>query len=456
MPHMPRSKRNARNPSPPDAIRAVVIGGGAREHALVWRLHKSASVKAVFTTHADNPGIKALAQPLDFEFSIREVYRLEQFIRREKINLVVVGPEQPLAEGVVDKLAKVAAETGCRVFGPTADAARLEADKGFAKKVLRAAAAPTAEGRVFKDPQGAIEFLETRERPYVVKAVGLAAGKGVIVPDSLEEAVAAVRTVMEEKRFGDAGREVLLEERMDGPEVSAFALVDGANVVLLDACQDHKRLLEDDQGPNTGGMGAYCPAPRELFGPEQFDFVSRKIVVPVVDALKRDDVEFRGVLYVGLMLTQAGPRVLEFNVRFGDPECQCLMRRVTGDVGRLLWHCADGSLDQADFGFADQAVVCTVLAAEGYPDKPVKGAEITGLDDAADMPGVEIFHAGTIRKDGKLLTNGGRVLSVTATGDTVAHARERANAACERIHFHGMQWRRDIAHQAITAGPAHA
>jgi phosphoribosylamine--glycine ligase len=438
----------------PDSIRALVIGGGAREHALVWRLHKSPSVKAVYTTHPQNPGINGLAIGTDFDFAVKEIYRVEQFVRHEKINLIVVGPEQPLAEGVVDKLAGLKKETGVMIVGPTASGAQLEADKAWAKKLMRAASIPTAEARTFRDAKGAIEYLKTRETNQVVKASGLAAGKGVFVPDDLDGAIDAVRVIMEEKRFGNAGNEVIIEEKLEGPEVSVFALIDGQNVVLLDACQDHKRLGEGDTGPNTGGMGAYCPPPDSVFTSDDMAKIARSVIVPVVDALKREDITYRGVLYAGLMMTKAGPKVLEFNVRFGDPECQCLVRRITGDFGQLMWHTAAGSLDAAQFGFDERPLVCVVLAAEGYPDNPVKNAEITGIEDAEAMEGVQVFHAGTVRSGGKLLTSGGRVLSITAAGDTVADARGKANAACEKIHFKGMQWRKDIAWQAVTAGQA--
>lgn len=450
------AKRRRQAARTPDSIRALVVGGGGREHALAWRLHTSPSVKSLFTTHGENPGINAIAQHAGFDFDVRESYRIEQLARKEKLNLIVIGPEQPLADGVVDRLMPLQDELGTRIVGPGKQAALLEADKAWAKKMMRAAAVPTAESRTFRDADGAIEYLRTRESAQVVKAAGLAAGKGVFVPDDLDGAIDAVRVIMDERRFGDAGAEVIIEERLDGPEVSVFALVDGANVALLDACQDHKRLRDGDDGPNTGGMGAYCPTPEHIFGRDGFEHVSRSVVVPIIDALKREGTTYRGVLYVGLMLTKAGPRVLEFNVRFGDPECQCLMRRITGDFGMLMWHTANGTLDEADFGFNDQHVVCTVLAAEGYPDKPVKGAEIVGVDEAGGLPGVQIFHAGAARKSGKLVTSGGRVLSVTATGDTLHDARDRATAACERIHFPGMQWRRDIAHQAIKEPTADA
>ena len=438
----------------PDSITPLVIGGGGREHALTWRLKQSKSVKTIYATHAHgdaaNPGIQSLAQAPDFAFNIKEVYRLKQFIEQNGINLVVVGPEGPLASGIADQLAELE-QQGCYVFGPTRSAAQLESDKAWAKQLMRAAAVPTAEARVFPEPPGALDYIESREDLPVIKASGLAGGKGVILPKTIEEAREAVMAIMDEKRFGDAGDTVLVEERLVGPEVSVFALIDGNTVVVLDACQDHKRLNEGDLGPNTGGMGAYCPPPEGVFDGDDLNTVVRDVLVPTIDGLKREGLTYRGVLYAGLMMTPAGPKVLEYNVRFGDPECQCLLRRVTGDFGKLLYATASGNLDQVDFGFDEKAKVCVVLASEGYPEKPLTGVEITGIEDAEAMDGVVVFHAGTERKDGKILTAGGRVLNVVASGATVAEARDRANAACEAIHFPGKQYRTDIAWQALEA-----
>ncbi len=462
---MGKPKRSSR--TLPDRIKALVIGGGGREHALVWRLKKSKSVEAIYSTHAGKPGepggnagIRALAQPLDFDYDIKQAYRVVQFVRAQGINLIVIGPEDPLAMGLVDTLEKLLQRDPgpeVAIFGPCQAAAQLEADKAWAKQLMRSAAIPTGEARVFLDEQGAIEYIRTREELPVVKASGLAAGKGVVVPSSRQEAETAVREMLSDKKFGEAGSRVLLEEKLSGPEVSVFALIDGQNAVLLEPCQDHKRLGEGDTGPNTGGMGAYCPTP--IISEQQLDIVARDIVIATLDALKREDIQYRGCLYVGLMLTPAGPKVIEFNVRFGDPECQCLVRRISGDFGRLLYATATGRLDlieSTDFGFNDKAderfVCCVVLASGGYPLSYQKGVPIEGIEDAEKVPGVTVFHAGTIRADGQLKTNGGRVLNVVATGASIAEARDRANEAAEKISFVGKTYRRDIAWQVAPVG----
>jgi phosphoribosylamine--glycine ligase len=441
-PHASNARKNA---APlPDALNILLIGGGGREHALAWRLKRSKSCKNLYATHRENPGIAELAQPIGFDFSMRELYRVEQFIAKNNINLVVVGPEDPLAGGIADRLAS----SGALVFGPTAAGAQLEADKGWAKKLMRSASVPTAEAREYSDPEQAKAAIQAKDELPVIKAVGLAAGKGVIVPASRVEALAAIDEIMVKKAFGDAGSRVVLEQKLTGPEVSVFALVDGQNILLLDACQDHKRLGDNDTGPNTGGMGAYCPTP--LATPALLEEVWRNTLLPTIDALKREEIDYRGVLYCGLMLTPSGPKVLEYNVRFGDPECQCLVRRIAGDFARLLYATAAGRLDQAEVDLAGGPVCCVVLASGGYPAGSTKGVEIVGVEEAEQVEGVTVFHAGTIRKNGKLLTNGGRVLNVVAQGDTIEQARERAYRAAERIHFTGKTFRTDIAHQAIT------
>lgn len=441
----------------PDVIHALVIGGGGREHALVWRLKKSKSVRSIHATHTSNPGIRSIAQPLDFEYDLKQAYRISQFVRAKGINLIVIGPEDPLAAGLVDRLEDLFRQDPgpeVAIFGPRREAAQLESDKAWAKQLMRSAAIPTAEARVFTDERGAIEYIRTREELPVVKASGLAAGKGVVVPHTRAEAEEAVRDMLSARVFGDAGSKILLEERLSGPEVSIFALIDGRNVIMLEPCQDHKRLSEGDRGPNTGGMGAYCPSP--IISDDQLALVGREIIVATLDALKREDIEYRGCLYAGLMLTPAGPKVIEFNVRFGDPECQCLMRRITGDFGRLLYATATGRLDQidsSDFGLSDnpdqQHVCCVVLASGGYPLNYQKGVPIDGVDEAEKMPGTTVFHAGTVLENGVLKTAGGRVLNVVATGASIGEARERANAAAEVIQFSGKTYRRDIAWQAV-------
>lgn len=429
---------------PNSPINVLLVGGGGREHALAWKLRQSPRLGRLWTTDPVNPGLAALAEPMGIPFSVREAYRTQQFCRRERIGLVIIGPEEPLAQGLADKLAN----EQTLVFGPGAEAARLEADKAWAKEFMRSALIPTAEGRIFSDAQTARSYLESRESAHVVKAAGLAKGKGVIVSATQAEALDAVDRIMTQREFGAAGDRVVIEERLEGPEVSVFALVDGRSLYILDACQDHKRLGEGDTGPNTGGMGAFCPTP--VLDARTMADVQSKILIPTIDALRRDSIEFRGLLYAGLMLTPAGPKVLEFNVRFGDPECQCLLPRLNGDLLELLWATAAGKLSEvSDIEWDSRASCCIVLASPGYPEKPRVGHVIEGLDVAAKQPDVTIFHAGTARnKQGELVTAGGRVLSVVGLGATLAEAREKALAACDLIRFEGKQLRRDIGERA--------
>ena len=430
----------------PDSLNVLLVGGGGREHALAWKLRQSKRLASLWTTHPANPGLASLAKPLDAPFSMKELYRTEQACNKAGINFVIVGPEEPLALGIVDKLAS----PNRPVFGPVQAGAMLEADKSWAKRLMRSAMIPTAESRTFRDPQGASEYLRTRTVPPVVKAAGLAAGKGVVVAESIQEALDAVDRIMVRREFGDAGAEVVIEERLEGPELSVFALTDSRDFVILDACQDHKRLLEGDRGPNTGGMGAYCPTP--FMNAALMVEVQTKIIIPTIDALRREGVEYRGVLYVGLMLTPAGPKVLEYNTRFGDPECQTLLPRIKGDLLELLWHAAAGRLaDAPEIEWDQRASCCVVLASPGYPLEPVTGGVITGLDKAAEMPDVHVFHAGTSRgKSGDIVTSGGRALGIVGLGPSLVDARNRALAACDAIEFQGKQFRRDIANKAIT------
>jgi phosphoribosylamine--glycine ligase len=423
----------------PEKINALLVGGGGREHALAWRLKKSKSLGQLHVTHPQNPGLAALGRAVSVPVDVKEIYRLEQYCDQHAINLVVVGPEDPLAEGMGGKL-----RTEERaVFGPGADGAKLEADKAWAKQLMRSAGIPTAEARTFTDARRAIEYLESRETPQVVKASGLAKGKGVVAAESLEEAVSAVRSIMVDRVFGSAGDTVVIEERLKGPEVSVLALCDGRTAAVLDACQDHKRLLEGDKGPNTGGMGAFSPS--ELMTDGLYGDVQRQVLAPLMDALRREGIDFRGVIYAGLMLTPGGPKVLEFNVRFGDPECQPLMLRWQGDLAQTLYLTATGRLEEARWGFDDRAACCVVLASRGYPEKPETGFEITGVNEANQMEGVTVFHAGTKRSaEGRFVTAGGRVLGVTALGANVAEARDRALAAADVIEFEGKIVRRDI------------
>jgi len=423
----------------PEKVNVLLIGGGGREHALATRLAESTRLGELHVTHPSNPGLAALGTPVDVPVSSREFYRIEQYLDHNGIGLVVVGPEDPLAEGYADRLA-----TPDRlVFGPTKAGARLEADKAWGKHLMRSASIPTPEARIFKNPETAIDYLRSREEPQVVKASGLAKGKGVFVPETIDEAVAAVEHIMVRRAFGDAGNEIVIEEKLVGPELSVLALVDGRNILVLPPCQDHKRLGDGDTGPNTGGMGAFCPTPTAT--EPLLERVERDVLIPAVDTLRREGIEYRGVLYAGLILTHAGPKVLEFNVRFGDPECQPLMARLRTDLLEIMLATCKGRLDRIDMEWDPRPSCCVVLAADGYPDNPRKGDVITGIDEARAMDDVFVFHAGTARRDdGAIITNGGRVLGVTALGDDLEAARKRAYAACDAIDFAGKTFRTDI------------
>jgi phosphoribosylamine---glycine ligase len=433
-------------PSDQQPVNVLLIGGGGREHALAKAISKSPRLGQLWVTHPSNPGLAALGKPVDVPVDIQEVYRLVQFCDHHEVGLVVIGPEGPLAQGYADALAT----ENRLVFGPSAAAARLESDKGWAKEIMRGASIPAADSRTFDDADAASAYVESRNEPPVVKACGLAAGKGVFVCETIPQALDAVDRIMRQRIFGDAGKRVLVEERLTGPEASLLALVDGRNILFLPPCQDHKRLGDGDLGPNTGGMGAFCPA--STIDTRTMARIESEIFVPAVDAMRREGAEFRGVLYAGLMLTPAGPKVLEFNVRFGDPECQVLMSRLESDALELLEATASGKLDEIEVRWNEQASVCVVLASQGYPDAPVTGVEIEGLGDAQAMDGVDVYQAGTaIDEHGRTVTAGGRVLGVTALGDDVAMARARAYEACAKIRFAGMQMRTDIAGSDVPA-----
>ncbi len=422
-------------------LNVLLVGGGGREHALAEAIAASPRLGTLYASHTDNPGIARVATPAGVPIDAAQAYRAQFFCRDKAIDLVVVGPEGPLAAGLADKLR----EQGVAVFGPNKDGAQLEADKHWAKDLMRQAAVPTAESRSFTDAEKAVAYSVSRQQPPVIKATGLAAGKGVVVPSSHKEAADAIRWMLNDKAFGEAGSRVLVEEKLEGPEVSVFALTDGKGVYILDSCQDHKRLRDGDEGPNTGGMGAFCPS--TLIDDAAMDRVQREILLPVIDSMRREGIDYRGVIYAGLMLTSAGPKVLEFNVRFGDPECQVLMPRLASDALEMLHATATGNVENLELAWHPGAAVCVVLASEGYPEKPITGQPITGIDEAEAMENVFVYHAGTKldKHTGGVVTAGGRVLGVTALGDTVEDARERAYAAAGKIHFKGVQLRRDIA-----------
>ncbi|MHC5028645.1 MAG: phosphoribosylamine--glycine ligase [Planctomycetota bacterium] len=432
----------------PERCNVLLVGGGGREHALAWKMKQSPRLGDLWLTDASNAALAELGTAWPFGDDLSNMFRIRRWCEDQGINLVVVGPEAPLAAGLVDDLA----DKDRLVFGPSKAAARLEADKAYAKEVMRQAAVPTAEYRACKDAESAKVYAETREAGCVVKASGLAAGKGAIVCKTPEEAIAAIDTIMVERAFGEAGDSVIIEEKLIGQEVSVLAIVDGRTLLIVDPCQDHKQVGEGDVGPNTGGMGAYCPTP--LLDAELLHTVESDVFVPTIDALRRDGIEFRGVLYAGLMLTAGGPRVLEFNCRFGDPECQPLMARLQSDLIELLWASCTGRLDDLDVAFDDRAACCVVMCSEGYPGSYPKGRLITGIADAEALGDVTVFHAGTTRDaKGDLVTNGGRVLGVTALGHDLQSARDLANQACRAIHFDGAFFRSDIGDRVLAGSP---
>ena len=429
-------------------MKVLVVGKGGREHALVWKLAQSPRAERIYCA----PGNAGTAEDgVNVPIEITDFDRLVSFVRKEKIDLTVIGPEEPLARGIVDHFQKL----GLRIFGPTKAAAQLEASKVFAKGLMRHADIPTAEFRIFDHPEHARRYIETRDYPLVVKADGLAAGKGVIVCSTNEEALAAIERVMVREEFGRAaGRNVVVEKRLDGEEVSILALVSGRTIVPLPPTQDHKAAFDGDTGPNTGGMGAYCPAP--LATSELLDTIERDILVPTVHTMKRRRQPFRGVLYAGVMTTTQGPRILEYNCRFGDPETQPLLMRLRTDLLDLIEAVVDERLDTFEdkLEWDPRPAVCVVMASGGYPGDYVKGLPIKGLAAAAKLPDVKIFHAGTLRDGDRVVTDGGRVLSVTALGDTLADAKRRAYEAVACIDFRDALYRRDIADKALRSSIA--
>jgi len=422
----------------------LVVGGGGREHALAWKLRASPRVGRILCA----PGNAGIAQDAEcVDVSADDVHALADLAEREKVDLTVVGPEAPLTAGLVDELER----RGLRAFGPAKAAARLEASKSFTKDLLDEAGVRTAAYGTFDDADAAHAYLDEVGAPIVVKADGLAAGKGVTVAETLDEARRAVESIMRDRIFGAAGTRVVLEEKLDGEEASFIALTDGRTVRPLATSQDHKRIGDGDVGPNTGGMGAYSPAP--VVTPELFDHVTKHVLEPVVATLRRRDILFKGVLYAGLMIEDGRAGVLEFNVRFGDPECQPLLMRLRTDLLDLIDAVIDERLEEIDLEWDPRAAACVVLAAPGYPGTPEKGSVIRGLEEASRVPDSYVFHAGTgTGGAGEIVTKGGRVLGVTSLGETIGAAVERAYEAAAKIHFPGMQLRRDIGRRAIGRG----
>jgi phosphoribosylamine--glycine ligase len=421
-------------------MKILVIGGGGREHALVWKLRRSPKVEKIYCAPG-NAGIGETAELVPI--GVEEIDKLAAFAEKEKIDLTVVGPELPLTLGVAELFQK----KGLRIFAPGREAAQLEGSKAFAKEVLQENHIPTAAFATFSNVSAAKKYLVAQKPPYVIKADGLAAGKGVLICASRDEAEAAIDDVLDRKLFGAAGDRAVIEEFLEGEEASFIVLTDGEHVLPLASSQDHKRVFDGDQGPNTGGMGAYSPAPVVTL--EIHRRIMTEIVEPLLQGLKKKGILYRGVLYVGLMLTSAGPKVLEFNARFGDPECQPLMLRLRSDLVPLIEATIDGRLDQAKAEWENASAVCVVLCAGGYPGSYDKGKDITGLDALKDWPRGCVFHASTTKKDGRWLTAGGRVLGVTALGNDIEAAVAEVYSAVEKIKWDGMHYRKDIARRAL-------
>lgn len=426
-------------------MKVLVVGSGGREHALVWKIADSPLVDRLFCAPG-NAGTANEAENVDI--AAEDVDGLVAFSKDNELDLVVVGPEVPLVAGLVDRLD----QAGIKAFGPVASAAKLEGDKAYAKELMRQYAVPTAEGRIFTNHNDARTYIASRDEPLVIKAAGLAAGKGVIVCDDPADALNAAEKIMVDREFGDAGDTIVVEEKLTGQEASILAFVDGRTIYILEPSQDHKPIGEGDTGLNTGGMGAYCPAP-VITEPIMIQ-VEKQVLVPIVDALNRGDVKFRGILYAGLMITATGPKVLEFNVRFGDPETQPILMRLKSDLVEILLATCEGRLDRLTLRWDPRPAVCVVMASGGYPGKYQKGKQITGLTDAMSIPDIRVFHAGTGFADGKVVTAGGRVLGVTALGNTIAEAKRRAYLAVEKINFDGAYYRCDIADKAIKMAAA--
>lgn len=421
-------------------MNVLLIGNGGREHAIAWKLAQSKQIHKLFIAPG-NPGTAKCGTNIDIKAD--DYDKLLSFARDNKIGLAVIGPEDPLAAGIVDRFEKA----GIKAFGPSGLAAQLEADKAFAKQIMKANAIPTAESRSFDNFHDAKAYIASRDEAVVIKAAGLAKGKGVFVCDEPSEGIIAAEKIMQNKIFGKAGEKILVEDKLLGQEVSILALVDGKNIYVLETAQDHKPIGDGDTGPNTGGMGAYSPAPvvtEKIMGQ-----ITREILVPIVDGMNKNATPYKGILYAGLMITQGGPRVLEFNVRFGDPETQPILARLKSDLLEAMLATCNGTLDKIMLKWDSRAAVCVVMASGGYPDDYEKGKVITGLDEAQMVKDVIVFHAGTAEKNGKIVTTGGRVLGVTALGNDIAEAQKKAYNAVEKIKFEKAYYRKDIADKAI-------
>ncbi len=421
-------------------MNVLLVGSGGREHAIAWKLKQSKRLGKLFISPG-NPGTAECG--INIDIAATDIAKLLSFAKDNKVELAVIGPEDPLAAGIVDAFEA----SGIKAFGPCKGAAQLEADKAFAKQIMRGSSIPTAEARWFDDYSAAKSYIASRDEAVVVKASGLAQGKGVFVCNEPSEAILAAEQIMVGKIFGEAGRTIVVEEKLLGEEASILAFVDGRNIYIMESAQDHKPVGDGDTGPNTGGMGAYSPAP--VVSDTIMDQISRDVFVPIVDAMNRNGTPYKGVLYAGIMVTAGGPRVLEFNVRFGDPETQPLLMRLKSDLLEVMLAVCDGRLDKVDLVWDRRPSVCVVMASGGYPGKYEKGKVIQGLESASSLKDVKVFHAGTSQNGDDIVTSGGRVLGVTALGEDIAAAKALAYEAVSKIHFEGAHFRRDIADKAM-------
>lgn len=421
-------------------MKILVIGSGGREHAIVWKIAKSRKVKKIFCAPG-NPGVAQLSECVSIKAD--DIKGLRDFAVNEKIALTVVGPEMPLTLGIVDSFE----EKGLKVFGPSEKAAEIEGSKVFAKNLMHKYSIPTAGYKVFKDPKEAKEYVKEQKFPLVVKADGLAAGKGVIISKTKEDALDAIKLIMEKKEFGSAGERVIVEEFLKGEEASFLAITDGKTVLPLPPCQDHKAAFDGDKGPNTGGMGAYSPAP--IITAKLKQEIMNSIMIPTVKAMEKEGRPYKGVLYAGLMITENGPKVLEYNCRFGDPETQPIMMRLRNDLVDVLSAAVDGRLNKIKLNCDNKFALCVVMTSKGYPGDYEKGKEIKGIEEASKLKDVVVFHAGTAVNSDKLVTAGGRVLGVTAMGVGIKRAINKAYEAVSRIKWDGMHYRKDIGAKAI-------
>ena len=428
-------------------MKVLVIGSGGREHSLVWKIAQSPLVSKIFCAPG-NPGISELAECINI--AADQTDQLCKFAVKENIDLTVVGPEAPLVDGIVDMFNK----HELKVFGPDKKAAILEDSKVFSKCLLKKHGIPTADFKCFDDYQQARRYILSKEAPIVVKADGLSKGKGVFVCKTNDEALHALDSIMKDKVFGNAGNQVVIEECLIGEEISLLAFTDGRNIVAMESSQDHKTVFDGDEGPNTGGMGAYSPVP--IMTSELYLQVEKEILVPTVHAMNREERPYKGVIYIGLMITSSGPMVLEFNVRLGDPEAQVILSRMRSDIVPIMLATISGELDKVDLEWYPQASVCVVMASGGYPGSYDNGKEISGLDLLKNQDGISVFHAGTKSADGKVVTNGGRVLGVVASGGDIEEAQKNVYEAVSKVTFDGAHYRRDIASKAITNPPMSA